>query len=67
MIISKEEFKGGEKEMRKERKKRTAALAELYAEADNLLAEMERSAIAGLRKIRSRKSLPEKEGRGKGR
>ena len=34
----------------KERKKRTAKLAELYAKAGDLLAEMEGSAIAGLKK-----------------
>ena len=45
--------------MRKEKEKRTAALAELYAEADNLLAGMERSALAGL-KLGLRKEAPHK-------
>ena len=52
--------------MRKEREKRTAALAELYAEADNLLAEMEKSALAGLRKETHKTSLRKEEVGGKG-
>ena len=36
--------------MRKESKKKTDKLAELYAETNDLLAGMERSAIAGLKK-----------------
>ena len=36
--------------MEKERKKRTDRLAELYTETTGLLAEMERSTIAGLKK-----------------
>ena len=49
-----------------ERKKRTDMLAKLYGETSDLLAEMERSAIAGLKKEAKYKSLPEKGGRGKG-
>ena len=51
--------------MEKERKKRTAKLAELYAKAGDLLAEIEGSAIAGLKKEAKYKSSPEKGGRGK--
>ena len=53
--------------MRKESKKKTDKLAELYAEAGDLLAAMEGSAIAGLRKEAPHKSSPRKgEARGKG-
>jgi len=48
--------------MKKERR-----LARLYTEANDLLAEMERSAIAGLKKEAPHKSSPRKgEARGKG-
>ena len=43
--------------MRKERKKRTSKLAELYAKADGLLADMGRSVITGLRKETHKTSL----------
>ena len=39
------------------RKKRTDMLARLYGETNDLLAEMERSAIAGLRKETHKTSL----------
>jgi len=42
--------------MRKERKKRTSKLAELYAKADGLLADMGRSVITGLKKEANRES-----------
>ena len=47
------------------RKKRTDMLAKLYGETNDLLAEMERSAIAGLKKEAPHKSSPEEGGRGK--
>ena len=43
----------------KEKKKRTDMLAKLYGETNDLLAEMERSAIAGL-KLGLRKEAPHK-------
>ena len=53
--------------MRKETKKRTDKLAELYTETTGLLAEMERSAIAGLKKeVNYKTSLRKGEARGKG-
>ena len=53
--------------MKKERKKRTNILARLYIEANDLLAEMERSAIAGLKKEANYKApLHKREAGGKG-
>ena len=43
--------------MRKESKKKTDKLAGLYTETNDLLANMERSAIAGLRKETHKTSL----------
>ena len=43
--------------MRKESKKKTDKLAELYAEADDLLAAMEGSAIAGLKAEMERSAM----------
>ena len=52
--------------MEKERKKRTDRLAELYTETTGLLAEMERSAIAGLKKeVNYKNSLRKREAGGK--
>ena len=48
------------------RKKRTDMLAKLYGETNDLLAEMERSAIAGLKKKAPHKTSPKKGGREKG-
>ena len=46
--------------MRKERKKRTGKLAELYAKADGLLADMGSSVITGLKKEANHKTSPRK-------
>ena len=46
------------------RKKRTDILAKLYGETNDLLAEMERSVIAGLKKEADYKTSPEKGGKG---
>ena len=48
------------------RKKRTDILAKLYGETNDLLAEMERSAIAGLKIKAPHKTSPKKGGREKG-
>ena len=49
----------------KERKKRTDMLAKLYGETNDLLAEMERSTIAGLKKGSKNKKGEENEGKAK--
>ena len=49
------------------RKKRTDMLAKLFVETNDLLAEMERSIITGLRKeINRESSFRKREARGKG-